>query len=198
MKTCPEADQLKRLLSDKLSEDEQSRIGSHVGICSECQGELDRLSAETPLEDLLRAKPGVAPESFIPSHFLNYLEQNNPLRQEGAETNRGDGSMDFGPPTDKGALGQIASYHIVKELGRGGMGIVYLAMDGRFNREVALKVLKPQFAAVERYRKRFEHEAKKAATVKDDHVVTVYDTGTVPGLGLPGCHIFLGLFLGNR
>src|SRR5688500_9916681 len=48
------------------------------------------------------------------------------------------GTPVFGPPTEPGEVGTLGPYRVVKELGRGGMGAVYLALDPRLNRKLAL------------------------------------------------------------
>lgn len=54
-------------------------------------------------------------------------------------------------------------YEIQAEIGRGGMAVVYRAMDRRLRRKVAIKVLPPEFAFREDVRRRFQREAEMAA-----------------------------------
>ncbi|MEW6368266.1 MAG: protein kinase [Acidobacteriota bacterium] len=79
------------------------------------------------------------------------------------------------------ALSKFGRYEIREELGRGGMGIVYRAVDPALDRTVALKVIHPQHLAAEKDRAelivRFLREAKAAARVNAPGVVTVHDTG---------------------
>ena len=72
-------------------------------------------------------------------------------------------------------------YEIKKQLGRGGMATVYLAHDPRFGRDVALKVLPPQFLHEEQFRARFEREAKTIAMLEHKAIVPVYDFGEHDG-----------------
>lgn len=65
-------------------------------------------------------------------------------------------------------------YHIERELGRGGMGAVYLARDRRLDRPVALKVLPPEFAAITDLRERFLRETRLAAGFSHPNIVPVY------------------------
>ncbi|MCJ7681017.1 MAG: serine/threonine protein kinase, partial [Candidatus Aminicenantes bacterium] len=71
----------------------------------------------------------------------------------------------------------IGNYEIVGELGRGGMGVVYKAIQPSLNREVALKVLPPYFAQDKELVERFFREARAAANLKHPKIVTVYDFG---------------------
>ncbi|HEY7395564.1 MAG TPA: serine/threonine-protein kinase, partial [Gemmatimonadaceae bacterium] len=78
-----------------------------------------------------------------------------------------------------GALGRIQArladrYHIERELGRGGMGTVYLARDVRLDRPVALKVLPEEFATQSSLRDRFVRETRTAASFSHPNIVPVY------------------------
>ncbi len=65
-------------------------------------------------------------------------------------------------------------YSLERELGRGGMGVVYLAREVRLDRLVAIKVLPPHLAAVESLRDRFLTEARTAAKLSHPHIVAIY------------------------
>ena len=71
-------------------------------------------------------------------------------------------------------------YRFVRELGRGGMAIVYLAHDLRHERSVALKVLKPELAA-SLGPERFLREIKLAARLQHPHILSVHDSGEAAG-----------------
>jgi predicted Ser/Thr protein kinase len=75
----------------------------------------------------------------------------------------------------------VAGFVIERELGRGGMGAVFLARDERLGRQVALKVIVGSLAADPGFRARFEREARIAATLEHPHVVPVYDIGDSDG-----------------
>jgi eukaryotic-like serine/threonine-protein kinase len=68
-------------------------------------------------------------------------------------------------------------YSIVHALGGGGMARVYLAHDGVLDRDVALKVLREQFAEDKEFVERFKREAQSAAALSHPHIVQVYDRG---------------------
>lgn len=68
-------------------------------------------------------------------------------------------------------------YQLTSVLGRGGMGDVWLGCDQRLQRDVAVKILRPQLAADERVRRRFEDEARASAQLAHPHVVAVFDSG---------------------
>ena len=72
---------------------------------------------------------------------------------------------------------RIGKYRILRELGRGGMGIVYLAEDEALDRKVALKVLPPEMRGDDTARQRFLQEAKSAAALDHPFVCHVHETG---------------------
>ena len=71
-------------------------------------------------------------------------------------------------------------YQIIRELGRGGMAIVYVARDLRHGRDVAVKVVRPELAA--EGRARFLHEIRIAARLRHLHIVPLYDSGESDGV----------------
>src|SRR5829696_3048828 len=68
-------------------------------------------------------------------------------------------------------------YDVVRPLGSGGMGEVYLARDRVLGRDVALKVLRKQYAGDDEFAERFKREAMSAASLSHPNIVQVYDRG---------------------
>lgn len=76
------------------------------------------------------------------------------------------------------SIGAIfAGHRLEAVLGRGGMGIVYLAMHERLKHRRALKVISPAFSGDEQFRRRFERESEVAASLEHEHVIPIYDAG---------------------
>jgi eukaryotic-like serine/threonine-protein kinase len=88
----------------------------------------------------------------------------------------------FGPPTAAGEVGTLGPYRVLKQLGKGGMGAVYLALDPRLNRKLALKVMLPEFAADHDAKERFLREARAAAGISHDNVVIVHEADERDGV----------------
>ncbi|SNX56243.1 serine/threonine-protein kinase [Streptomyces sp. TLI_55] len=77
---------------------------------------------------------------------------------------------------------QIAGYRIEREIGRGGMAVVYRAHDLRLDRTVALKLLAPELARNDTFRRRFTHESRAAAAIDHPHIVPVFEAGETDGV----------------
>ncbi len=75
---------------------------------------------------------------------------------------------------------KIGKYEIVSELGRGAMGVVYLARDPGLERMVALKTMPPDLTSDEQGKERFYREARAAAKLRHPNIVTIYDLGETP------------------
>ena len=76
---------------------------------------------------------------------------------------------------------QIGSYRILREIGRGGMGVVYLARDTKLDREVAIKALPGELAQDQERLQRFEREAKLLASLNHPNIATIYGLEEVEG-----------------
>jgi eukaryotic-like serine/threonine-protein kinase len=74
----------------------------------------------------------------------------------------------------------IGDYRLIRELGHGGMGTVYLAYDTRLGRQAALKFLPLRFNSPERVH-RLEREARSASALNHPHIITIYDFGNANG-----------------
>ncbi|MEV0076946.1 serine/threonine-protein kinase [Nocardia neocaledoniensis] len=86
------------------------------------------------------------------------------------------------------ATGDVfAGYAIERQLGRGGMGSVYLARHPRLPRQIALKLLNPELFSDNEIRARFEREADLAAQLEHPNIVTVYDRG------IDGGHLWISM-----
>ena len=88
-------------------------------------------------------------------------------------------------PRERESPSRIGPYEVIERVGRGGMGEVFRAVDPALDRVVALKILAPALADNPEARRRFLREARAAAAVCHEHVVTIHavdDSGDLPYL----------------
>src|ERR1043166_2967531 len=105
-----------------------------------------------------------------------------------------DGSLPNEPTTEHAPLsGTLGDFRLIREVGRGGMGIVYEAEQISLGRRVALKVL--PFAATldPRQLQRFHNEARAAASLRHEHIVPVFAVGQERGV-----HFFAMQFIDGQ
>jgi tRNA A-37 threonylcarbamoyl transferase component Bud32/dienelactone hydrolase len=69
----------------------------------------------------------------------------------------------------------LSHYEILETLGEGGMGVVHLARDTRLERNVAIKLLRPEALSSAERRQRFVREAKAASALSNSHIVTIHE-----------------------
>jgi len=87
---------------------------------------------------------------------------------------------------------RLGDFEIVRELGRGGMGVVYEAVQTSLNRRVALKVLGSSIGLTARAVDRFHREAEAAAKLHHTNIVPVYATGEDDGTHFYAMELILG------
>jgi serine/threonine protein kinase len=75
----------------------------------------------------------------------------------------------------------FGGFQLLRVLGQGGMGVVHLARQLSTGREVALKLIRPEFLGQERARKRFQREIEAVSQLDDPGICTVYEAGEVAG-----------------
>jgi WD40 repeat protein len=190
MNSCITPEQFQRFVAEQLSEAERRTMETHLSECIPCQQALERLSQGDPILDLLIPLAGQIAEHAEPLEpFLRELQDNPPPEVE-RSTEPGDNRQPtefhfLDPPTERGLLGRIDSYHIEELLGCGGFGFVFKAYYEELRCHVALKVLKPEQAASASDRDQFLGDAQKARAVRDDHVVTIHNVGNTRALHLP-------------
>ena len=86
-----------------------------------------------------------------------------------------------------------SDYELQWIIGHGGMSTVWLADDTRNDREVALKVLRPEFSDNQEFLSRFRNEAKSAESIQSENVVATYDYRELEDNGRKFCFMALGM-----
>jgi hypothetical protein len=106
--------------------------------------------------------------------------------------------MDGEPRVELSAGELFAGYRIERSLGRGGMGVLYLAIEPGLERRVALKLIAPEAAADEVFARRFAEESRIAASIEHPNVVPIYAAGEEGGVPFIAMRYVSGADLGRR
>jgi tetratricopeptide (TPR) repeat protein len=142
----------------------------------ECLAEefLDRRrhGADVSIDDYAAGHPDLAERIRDLFPALVLLEELKP----------GDAASGGGLPARGEAIEQLGDFHVVREIGRGGMGVVYEAVQESLGRRVALKVLPRNCVASGNRLRRFLREAQAAARLHHTNIVPVFGVGEQDGL----------------
>jgi serine/threonine protein kinase len=165
----PPADLLRQFGLGKLTGDSSATIQSHLEQCDTCRDQVAALSGDSFI-DRMRAAAGrsVTP---MPGKPVDNLRPRSP-------TEPGRPPVPGLPPE----LVNHLQYEVVKELGRGGMGVVYLARNRHMDRLEVLKVMGQEVLARGGARERFEREIRSAARLNHSNIVTAYSVLPLEGL----------------
>ncbi len=176
MKTCPADEELQRLLTGPLPPDELEHFERHLEICEHCRRQMETLAdVQALVPDGPRAWGGDQRASPALQRVIKQL-QAIPVPGQSAR-------LPFLQPTDRsGFLGKLGPYEIRREIGRGGMGVVFEGFDPALKRTVAVKVLSPLSAASEEARGRFLREAQSAAALEHENIVPVHAVDQAQGV----------------
>jgi hypothetical protein len=101
-------------------------------------------------------------------------------------------------PADLSAGDEFAGYRIEQSLGRGGMGVLYLAVEPGLERRVALKLIAPEGASDRVFARRFSEESRIAASIEHPNVVPIYAAGEEDGVPFIAMRYVSGSDLGRR
>ena len=210
---CPDLSHYRQLACGVLAADEKELLIQHLEDCAACAAQVAVLPNEDSLVELLRQAPTQVDRVFDEKIFrlVERLSRHNPCASKVgcadetplpanaiAEVSGVPSSSSVGvvperydflaPPQAADELGRLGHYRILKVLGEGGMGIVFLAEEPALNRKVALKAMRPALAASSSARRRFLREAQSAAAVEHDRIVAIHYVGEdrgVPFLTMP-------------
>jgi serine/threonine protein kinase/tetratricopeptide (TPR) repeat protein len=134
------------------------------------------------IADKIQAGEPVDLEAYLAIHaeHADQLRQLLPAVQLMAGVGSCVGGEEAAPATE--AEGTLGDFRIVREIGRGGMGVVYEAVQISLRRRVALKVLPLAATMDRRHLQRFHNEARAAASLEHSHIVPVYAVGCERGV----------------
>jgi tRNA A-37 threonylcarbamoyl transferase component Bud32 len=156
----PPAEVLDAFEKGDLSEEEAAEVEVHLQDCVACCDALAAIPADAFLSSLRQAHAGMSPAKRTALTPPPAVELG-------------------GLPTVAAAPGTpvLAGFEDLRELGRGGMGVVYSAVHRVMGRRVAVKLIHPEFAANPEAVERFRREARAVARLTHPNLVTAYDAG---------------------
>lgn len=171
-------EKLPDLLAGSLSDIESDAMLGHLEQCVRCQTRLNGMAAQDEQWDKARQ---ILSESKGPE-FSKHAAASDPstcefpLRHDRQPNWTESLSKKLlAPASHPELLGRIGRYDVERFVGSGGMGIVFKGYDTELNRPVAIKVLAPSLAFNGTARQRFAREARAAAAVVHEHVVSIYN-----------------------
>jgi serine/threonine protein kinase/Tfp pilus assembly protein PilF len=168
---CPDDDVLRRLVLGQLSDAEAGPLEEHLAHCDRCAEVLQTLQPRDALTHGLQQARGAAGELSEGPLVQRLVQQLRalPTPPSGPDAAAADAAVAAGMP--------LGDFRLVRELGRGGMGVVYEAEQLSLARRVALKVLPFASALDARQLQRFRTEAHAAAQLHHANIVPVYAVG---------------------
>ena len=168
---CPSTDQLRDYVLGCLEPVELDHVADHLRACDECLTSIDHLHADSDTFVAALRRPPSGPDLGGPAYEKAVADLVNAksLLAKPLPTRLGPGSL-------------LREYRILEALGEGGMGTVYRAIHLRLEREVALKVVRGNWAGDPQMVARFQREMRAAGLFKHPHLVHATDAGEVDGI----------------
>jgi len=203
-KECPAQVELAEFMDGQLIGPDLEVIAEHLEHCAVCQEAVMTLAPGDTLVESLRGEATAAEKlsSAVPRSLLEKL--NRIPRLESSSEKSSAISEDRKPDAgiyevaqsvlfgERGKERSLGHYRLLEVLGTGGMGEVFRAEDTKLNRTVALKVMLRRIAADPTSKERFLREARAAAGLVSDHIVTVYQVGEDDGIPFVATELLLG------
>ena len=168
---CFNDSQLLKLVDVSVSVQEQRRFEDHLESCASCRDRLDGIAGSVAVPAPNDADTTRQTSAEL-THAIARLQSFEALRE--ASGSDGQQFPFLSPSSRPNCLGCLGKYEILHILGEGGMAVVFAAWDPTLNREVAIKVPSSRLIASPKSRERFLREARSAAAVKHDNIVTVH------------------------
>lgn len=170
-------------LNGELNLTVERAFENHLGECVECRGLLEQLAAEkgfwTDIRECLHGSPQSSENScdyrgLADSVRWLLYDQTLPVFASTEDSGEFGWHQWMEPPLNERSIGRVHHYEILSIIGRGGMGVVFLAMDTELNRLVALKTLSPEVRFHEEARLRLFREARAIALLNHPNIISIY------------------------
>lgn len=198
---CPSIDQWNSFILGKCSHADENGMESHLRTCCSCLDTVEkfsgtgrtagvshpesagvRLPAARRIQKLIESvrveKNSQASHGATRASLETHADHSQVNQKtEESDKPKSDQFAFLRPPEKPGELGRLGDYRILKPIGSGGMGVVFEAEDLSLARKIALKVMRPTLAGSRSAAKRFLKEARMAASLSHDNIVTIYQVG---------------------
>jgi serine/threonine protein kinase/lipoprotein NlpI len=206
---CPAPAELDAFRCDSLAPEKEAAVAEHLGACAACRDFLDAHTASNsfaagikPSTDLnapfhepalmqalarLARLPAASSEQTTGIGVDPQTNEDTTQHTHDIATGSEEGRLEaneaglLSASNDPTSLGRVDHYEVLRLVGRGGMGFVLKAKDPSLSRIVAIKFLAPLLAADATARRRFEREARAAAAVCHEHVVSIHSVAQANG-----------------
>jgi WD40 repeat protein/serine/threonine protein kinase len=169
MSACLAELQVEEYLAGLLSDQAKTELDRHLAVCPACVKAVESARADhflwNEIGSAVRANPRPPSQPASSGHAVD--QRNRPL--------------------------ELAGYEVLRELHRGGQGIVYEAVQSATKRKVAVKVLLSGARASQRQQRRFEREIDLVANLQHPNIVTLYESGICDGMPYFAMQYVLGL-----
>lgn len=170
---CPDQVAWRRFILGQIQGGEALALEEHLLACGQCGSRLEASDAEDDIVAALRSSSHILDSAT--ETMTTAFGTTSTMSVAQAEDNGLDQELDLG------SIERPAGYRIVRVLGRGGSGVVYLAEDERLGRFVALKVILDVHLRESHYLARFEREAQLLARLQHPGIVRIHEVGTIRG-----------------
>ncbi len=175
---CPPRERLRRLVSGAPLGD-VAGLAAHLEACDSCRAALDEFAASDTV--LVDAAGFLRGDDYSNEEPLRRVLRDLVTAVSPASPGRTTHSLNgVGPPAE--IPYRIGDCEVTRLIGYGGMGLVYEAFDPALLRSVAIKVLAPGLAGDPLARERFAREARAAAAVRHENVITIHAVSESNGL----------------
>jgi serine/threonine protein kinase/tetratricopeptide (TPR) repeat protein len=196
MRPCSKPDELQQFLDGRLGAIDGDQVAAHLDECEVCRNVLEQITSR-PAGQVGQARSEPASEEWVDA-VLERVKARGPRPPVVNAEDRQNRDHDLAwslidgashqpkwpearSRSSAGAGPELPGFRIIREIGRGGMGVVYEAEEQNLSRRVAVKVLPARSLEDPRHIQRFEREARAAGRLHHTNIVPVFGVGQSQG-----------------
>lgn len=197
---CPDRQRLQSFLLGLVDGPEAEYLERHLNQCPDCGQTLAVAAGGDTLTTALRGAAAI--QTADAAEISGLMQRLRGLTSAGARLAVLPESENFlsllGPPTREGEIGRLGRCRVLGMIGSGGMGVVFEGEDEQLQRRVALKAIRPSLAQQPGVRQRFLREARAAAAIEHEHIVTIYQVDQQGDVIFLAMQLLAGELLADR